>query len=94
MPKKPEPAILKVLEELYKKERKKIKPLYPVNKKTGKIELPEDVGEFPLILIYSQAKGAYFFQDPAMAACCYPANVLRFSRSIAIIQLSEEMSFG
>jgi ribosomal protein L7/L12 len=43
MPKKSEPPILKALEELYEKERKKITPLYPVNKKTGKIELPEDV---------------------------------------------------
>ena len=43
MPKKSEPPILKALEELYEKNRKQITPLYPVNKKTGKIELPEDV---------------------------------------------------
>ncbi len=43
MPKKSEPPILKAIEELYEKERKKIIPLYPVNKRTGKIELPEDV---------------------------------------------------
>jgi ribosomal protein L7/L12 len=43
MPKKSEPLILKAIEELYEKERKEIVPLYPVNKKTGKIELPEDV---------------------------------------------------
>ena len=33
----------KAIEELYEKERKKIVPLYPFDKKTGKIELPEDV---------------------------------------------------
>ena len=38
-----EHPILKRIEELYEKERKKIIPLYPPNKKTGKIELPEDV---------------------------------------------------
>lgn len=43
MPKKPEPLILKAIEALYEKERKKIVPLYPVKAKTGKIELPEDV---------------------------------------------------
>ena len=43
MPKKSELPILKALEELYEKERKKVTPLYPYNKKTGKIELPEDV---------------------------------------------------
>ena len=43
MPKKSDLPILKALEELYEKERKKIVPLYPYNKKTGKIELPEDV---------------------------------------------------
>jgi ribosomal protein L7/L12 len=43
MPKKSEPPILKALEDLYEKERKKIIPLYPFDKKTGKIELPEDV---------------------------------------------------
>jgi ribosomal protein L7/L12 len=43
MPKKPEPPILKAIEELYEKKRKKITPIYPFDKKTGKIELPEDV---------------------------------------------------
>ena len=43
MRKKSEPPILKAIEELYEKERKKIIPLYPFDKKTGKIELPEDV---------------------------------------------------
>ena len=43
MPKKSEPPILHALEKLYEKERKKVTPLYPVNKKTGKIELPEDI---------------------------------------------------
>jgi ribosomal protein L7/L12 len=43
MPKKFEPPILKALDDLYEKTRKKVVPLYPVNKKTGKIELPEDV---------------------------------------------------
>ena len=43
MPKKSEPPILKAIEELYERERRKIVPLYPFDKKTGKIELPEDV---------------------------------------------------
>ena len=43
MSKKFDPPILKALDELYEKTRKKIKPLYPYDKKTGKIELPEDV---------------------------------------------------
>ena len=43
MSKKSEPPILKAIEELYEKERKKGPPLYPVNKKTGKIELPDYV---------------------------------------------------
>jgi hypothetical protein len=43
MPKKSELPILKALEELYEKECKKIIPLYPFDKKTGEIELPEDV---------------------------------------------------
>ena len=43
MPKKSEPLSLKLIEKLYEKTRKKITPLYPVNTKTGKIELPEDV---------------------------------------------------
>ncbi len=43
MSKKREIAILRAIEDLYEKERKKVTPLYPVDKKTGKIELPEDV---------------------------------------------------
>jgi ribosomal protein L7/L12 len=43
MTKKSEPPILRAIEELYEKERKKITPLYPYDKKTGKIKLPEDV---------------------------------------------------
>lgn len=43
MPKKSEPSILKALDDLYEKTRKKVTPLYPVNKKTGRIELPENV---------------------------------------------------
>jgi len=43
MRKKSEPLILQAIEKLYEKERKKIVPVYPVNKKTGKIELPEEV---------------------------------------------------
>jgi len=37
MPKKPEPPILKALDDLYEKTRKKVTPLYSVNKKTGEI---------------------------------------------------------
>jgi ribosomal protein L7/L12 len=43
MKRKPEPPILKAIEELYDKERNKVMPLYPFDKKTGKIELPEEV---------------------------------------------------
>jgi ribosomal protein L7/L12 len=43
MAKKSQLPILKAIEELYEKEHKKITPLYPINKKTGKIELPEDI---------------------------------------------------
>jgi ribosomal protein L7/L12 len=43
MPKKSEPPILKALDDLYEKTRKKVAPLYPVNKKTGKIKLPDEV---------------------------------------------------
>ena len=43
MPKKSEPPILKALDDLYEKYHKKIIPLYPFDKETGKIELPEDV---------------------------------------------------
>jgi ribosomal protein L7/L12 len=43
MSKKFEPPVLKALDDLYEKHRKKVVPLYPVNKKTGKIELPDEV---------------------------------------------------
>jgi ribosomal protein L7/L12 len=43
MPKKSEPQILKALDDLYEKTRKKVTPLYPVDKKTGKIELPDEI---------------------------------------------------
>jgi ribosomal protein L7/L12 len=43
MPKKSDPPILKVLDELYEKHRKKIKPLYPYDKKTNAIRLPDEV---------------------------------------------------
>ena len=43
MTKKSEPSILKALDDLYEKTRKIITPLYPVDKKTGKIELPDEV---------------------------------------------------
>jgi len=43
MTKKSEPPILKALDDLYEKTRKKVTPLYPVNKKTGKIDLPDNV---------------------------------------------------
>ena len=43
MPKKFEPPILKALDDLYEKTRKKVDPLYPINRKTGKIELPDDL---------------------------------------------------
>jgi ribosomal protein L7/L12 len=43
MTKKFELLILKALDDLYEKTRKKVMPRYPVNKKTGKIELPDDV---------------------------------------------------
>ena len=43
MPKKYEPPILKALDDLYEKHRKKIKPLYPYDKKTNTIHLPEEV---------------------------------------------------
>jgi ribosomal protein L7/L12 len=43
MSKKSEPQILKALDELYEKTCKKVTPLYPVDKKTGKIELPDEV---------------------------------------------------
>jgi hypothetical protein len=43
MPKKSEPPILKALDKLYEKNRKKIKPLYPYDSKTNKIRLPDEV---------------------------------------------------
>jgi hypothetical protein len=43
MPKKSEPPILKALDDLYEKNRKKIKPLYPYDSKTNKICLPDEV---------------------------------------------------
>ena len=43
MKRKSELPILKAIEELYEKERRKVTPLYPFDKKTGKIELPEEV---------------------------------------------------
>jgi ribosomal protein L7/L12 len=43
MPKKFEPPILKALDDLYEKHRKKIKPLYPYDKKTNTVHLPEEV---------------------------------------------------
>jgi hypothetical protein len=43
MSKKSEPPILKLIEKLYEKTRKKVTPIYPFDNKTGKIELPEDV---------------------------------------------------
>ena len=41
--KKSEPLILQIIEKLYEKQRKKIMPVYPVSKTTGKIELPEEI---------------------------------------------------
>ena len=41
MTKRPEPPFLKAIEVLYEKTRKKIKPLYPYDKRIGKVELPE-----------------------------------------------------
>lgn len=43
MKKKSEPPILRAIEELYEKTRKKVTPLYPYDQETGKIDLPEDV---------------------------------------------------
>ncbi len=34
---------MKALEDLYEEKREKVKPLYPINKNTGKIELPDEV---------------------------------------------------
>jgi ribosomal protein L7/L12 len=38
-----EPPIFRKIEILYEKERKPIAPLYPADKKTGEIELPDAV---------------------------------------------------
>jgi len=43
MTKRFEPPILKALDDLYEKHRKKIKPLYPYDKKTNAIHLPDDI---------------------------------------------------
>jgi hypothetical protein len=43
MPKKHEPPILKTLDTLYEKQRGKIVPLYPYDKKTNAIDLPNEV---------------------------------------------------
>jgi ribosomal protein L7/L12 len=43
MTKRSESPILKALDGLYDKHRKKIKPLYPYEKKTNSIQLPDDV---------------------------------------------------
>ena len=43
MSKKSGSPILKAIEELYEKERKKIVPPYTFDQKSGKIELPEGV---------------------------------------------------
>lgn len=43
MKKKSQLPLLKAIEDLYEKERRQIPPLYPIDKKTGRIELSEDV---------------------------------------------------
>lgn len=43
MTKRTDPPILKALDELYEKHRKKVKPLYPYDKKTNTIHLPDDI---------------------------------------------------
>jgi hypothetical protein len=43
MPEKFEPPILKALDGLYQKHRKKIEPLYPYDKKTNTIRLPDKI---------------------------------------------------
>lgn len=43
MPRKSEPPILKMIEELYEQERPKIRPAYPYNRKTNKIHLPDEI---------------------------------------------------
>ena len=43
MPEKFEPPIWKALDELYETHRKKIGPLYPYDKKTNTIHLPDEI---------------------------------------------------
>lgn len=43
MTKRTELPILKALDELYEKHRKKIKPFFPFDKKTNTIHLPDDI---------------------------------------------------
>ena len=59
MPKKSEPPILKAIEELFEKERKKITPLYPYDKKTNTIQLPDDViADLKFFLLVGNKPGA------------------------------------
>jgi hypothetical protein len=44
-PKRAEPPILAMLEEAFAKYRKKIKPLFPYDAKTGVIRLPPNIEE-------------------------------------------------
>ena len=44
-PKRPEHPILAMLERLFDKHRKKIKPVYPYDTKTNAIRLPSDIQE-------------------------------------------------
>jgi len=44
-PKRAEPPILAMLEEAFAKYRKKIKPLFPYDAKTGAIRLPHNIEE-------------------------------------------------
>jgi ribosomal protein L7/L12 len=50
---KPEIALLSILEKLYEKyERPNIKPVFPYDKKTGAIQLPDDiVAELKFLLL-------------------------------------------
>jgi ribosomal protein L7/L12 len=43
MPKKSESPVLKKLEILYEQERPKIKPAYPYDRKTERINLPDEI---------------------------------------------------
>jgi len=59
MKKNPEIPFLEMLEKLYEKERPKIKPLYPYNKKTGIISLPDEiVTELKFLLVSGNKPGA------------------------------------